>query len=253
MADSNFELFGTGRPNSFGVSFSDSINISGDPRFDKGNPLTTAPINRFGGTQSPESPRTLDEMMSAPINRVGEKNMFNPPKPTEADKITESVEELTDVQRQQGLSQAQTTLALAGAKFFLDTLNANSAYRGLEGATQLNILESRRMAADAVARSKQRALDARSEGILAGEATALSLAAQGQEVDSQTVGRAVGSVEEMGIYNALQEEIAGFREALGFQLEEVSMEFQLDQARIDRDMQIFSSGLNLAATGVGLL
>jgi hypothetical protein len=123
----------------------------------------------------------------------------------------------------------------------------------MELSTQLNIQESRRLANDAIERSKQRSLEAIGEGQLAGEQAMLSLAAQGQKATGANVQNVVGSIQNIALYNGMQEEINGVREALGFELEEVMLNYQLDQAAVDRDSQILSSGLNLALTAGSFL
>lgn len=137
---------------------------------------------------------------------------------------------------------------MAAAQFGLTVLNANSAYSSQSQAAQLNIMEARRLGSDAIERGKQRSLEAQVEGVLAGDEAKLALAAQGQDVSGAGVQKVVGSLEDIGLYNALQEETDSITEALGFDLEEVSIGFQLDQAEIQRDSTILSSALNFGAT-----
>lgn len=139
-------------------------------------------------------------------------------------------------------------LYLAAASFGLDVMNANSAYGAVQSASQLNILESRRQGSDAIERGRQRSLDARVEGQLAGGDAALALAAQGQDVQGADAQKVIGSLEDIGIYNGLQEETNSIRESLGHDLDIVALEHQIDQAEIQRDSTILSSALNFGTT-----
>ena len=172
----------------------------------------------------------------SPIGRVAE--------PTTADAIGLQ----TDQMKQEAESEKNSKMFLAAANFGLSVFNANSAYGAIQSASQLNILEARRLAGDAITRGKQRALEAQVEGEQVGKQALLSLAAQGQDVQGAAVQKVQGSFEDIGLYNALQEETNAITESLGFDLEEVSIGFQLDQAEIARDTSIISAGLNLGAS-----
>jgi hypothetical protein len=159
---------------------------------------------------------------------------------TEGDKIVGALEEQT---KQAGRAQ----LALAGASFFADVLNANSAYATVQGQAQMNILQARNQAADAISRGRQAQLDAQSEGYQAGQSALLAMAAQGQDIQGAGVEKIQGSYEAMGIMNGMREEINSMREALGFKLEEVNYDYQVAQAGIGRKNAIIGSALNFAA------
>jgi len=132
----------------------------------------------------------------------------------------------------------------AGLKFGLDMLNAKSAYDAVSSAAALNIMETRRQANDALARGKQAALEERVAGELQGEQTLLSMIAQGQGAQSDQTTQAVGSDEDIGIYNGLQAEINSITEAMGFELEEIAINYQVDQAKIERNASYLSSAAN---------
>ena len=81
----------------------------------------------------------------------------------------------------------------------------------------------------------------------------LAMAAQGQDVSGAGVQRIAGSYEAMAEQNAMQLEINGIKEALGFELEEVNYNFQVANAKINRDTTILSSALNLGAQAYGVM
>ena len=140
--------------------------------------------------------------------------------------------------------------AVAVLKGVAEINNAKSAYRALKGQAQLNIMMAQNQAADAVYRGKQLALDRQAEGVQAGQQSLLAAAAQGQDVAGAGAQKIQQSFEAMGVYNAMREEINSIREAMGFELEEVGLEFQIAQGEIARDSAIANAYLN---TGVGLL
>ena len=144
-----------------------------------------------------------------------------------------------------------SSLYLSAARFGVDVMNANSAYSSIAGAARLNVLEARRKSLDALERGKQRSLEARAEGQLEGESAILALAAQGQDVSGLNAQNVQSSLEAMGAQNALQEEINGIRESLGFELEEVAINYQMSQAATQRTTSILSSALNLGAKYYG--
>lgn len=145
-------------------------------------------------------------------------------------------------------------LGLAGAGFLIDIANANNAYVATTGQAQLNIIQARNQAADALYRGHQSALDQQLQGYQAGQHSQLSAAAQGQDVSGAGAQKVQGSQEAVGIFNGMKEEINSMREALGYQLEEVVYDYQTDQAAITRDNAYIGAGLNLgAAAGSALL
>ena len=147
----------------------------------------------------------------------------------------------------------QEKLALAGAQFAVTLINADAAYRQAAGAAQFNIMMARNQANDALYRGRLRAGQAKSEARTVADSAILSLAAQGQDVSGTGVGRVESSIEAMGEQNAMMLEINGIKEALGFQLEEVNYNYQLENAAINRDMTILSSALNLGAQAYGVM
>ncbi len=168
-------------------------------------------------------------------------------------KISDSTDKQTDLIKSINEDNKMQTRTMAAASFFLDMQNANSAYRSVQNAAAINIMEARRQGYDAIERGRQRALEAQVEGSQAGEDSLLYLAAQGQDVSGAGAKKVQGSLEDVGLYNALTEQINSVREALGFELEEIGINYQLDLAKIDRDSTILSSGLSAAAKIGGTL
>jgi len=158
-----------------------------------------------------------------------------------------------DVIKEESSRTRKLETGLAGAKFFADVLNANSAYNALEGQAQLNIVQARNQAADALYRGRQAQMEAQSEGRQAGESAILAMAAQGQDVSGSAVQKIQGSYEAVGIFNGMREEINSIREALGYQLEETAYNYQVRNADIARQSAILGSALNLGASSIGAL
>jgi hypothetical protein len=160
-------------------------------------------------------------------------------------------ETVQDVIKSEGLKDRQLNAIMAGARFFADVLNANSAYNAASGQAQLNILQARNQAADALYRGRQARIEAESEGRQAGESALLAMAIQGQDVSGSAVQKIQGSYEAMGVFNGMREEINAVREALGYELQEVAYDYQIRNAEIARNSAIIGSGLNFAASSVG--
>lgn len=161
--------------------------------------------------------------------------------PTEGDKIVNKLGQM-----EEDSNNAQKGLAVAN--WFADITNANNAYRAAEGQAQLNIVQARNEAADAIMRGHQAQLDRQSEGYNAGQDATLAMVAQGQDARGGAVNKIRGSYEAMGYMNGAREMINAYREALGYELEEVAYEYQVDQAAINRDNQIFASTAKTVVT-----
>lgn len=145
----------------------------------------------------------------------------------------------------------KSKLALAGAQFGLDIMNATTQYRNVEGATRFNILQSKNQAADAIYRGRQAGMAETSAAKSQAEDATLALAAQGQDVQGAGVSKIVNSYEAIGAQNAALAESNAMREALGYELDQVSQNYQLDIAKINRNQQYISSALNFGATAAG--
>lgn len=160
---------------------------------------------------------------------------------SDGDKIVNKLDQM-----ESNSDKAQAGLAVAN--WFADISNANNAYRAAEGQAQLNIMQARNEAADAIQRGHQAQLDRQSEGHQAGQDATLAMVAQGQDARGGSVNKIRGSYEAMGYMNGAREMINAYREALGYELEEVAYEYQVDQAAINRDNQIFASTARTAVT-----
>src|SRR5690606_4355668 len=115
----------------------------------------------------------------------------------------------------------------------------------------MNILNARYNANDAIIRGKQRALEAREEGIDEGNTAMLLLAAQGQDISGMNAQDVESSYETIGIYNGLQEEINGIREALGYDMQIAEINYELDAREMQRDNTILASAINFGVTAAG--
>ncbi len=158
-----------------------------------------------------------------------------------------------DVIEEQGIKNREFAFLQAGAQFFADVFNANAAYAAASGQAQLNIMQARNQAADALYRGRQAQMEAQSEGRRAGESALLAMAVQGQDVSGSAVQKIQGSYEAMGVFNGMREEINAVREALGYKLEEVAYDYQIRNAGIARQSAIIGSAINFGASGIGTL
>jgi hypothetical protein len=163
------------------------------------------------------------------------------------ERIANATEKQLEFMKERASNKKKADMALAGAEFIINVLNAQSAYNTAKGQAGLNITMARNQAADALYRGHQAAMDAQSEGNNAGQSALLNMAAQGQDVNGSAVTKVQGSYEAMGVYNGMREEINSMREALGFELEEVAIDYQLKTAKAARNASMISSGLTLAA------
>lgn len=158
-----------------------------------------------------------------------------------------AAEKANVLKRQELESERTGASVLAGVEFAANVFNANSAYNSAAGQAGLNIMMAKNQAADALYRGREAQMAAQSEGYDAGQSALLAMAAQGQDVNSAAVGKIQGSYEAMGIYNGMQEEINSMREALGYELEQSNIKYQLRSAKAARDLSIIGSGLTAGA------
>jgi len=189
----------------------------------------------FGGNRAPSNP-----------------NQPNPEKNESA--LSEAAEEIRKskkLEAKQKELDMQSEAMLDGASFMLDVYNANSAYKAYENANALQIQEARAAASDAIFRGKERAFQMTQQGNLLSEDVKVAMAAQGQDVSGPAVESIVDSYKTVAAYNAFKEETNGIREALGYQIQEVALDFELDQREIERDSKIISSALDFGTSTYG--
>ena len=199
------------------------------------------------------NPSRLGQDPSSTLDVEDLSNSFDRPSFGQAVKSSEqqsadSLKDISDQQRDKTKNERNSRLAFAGAKLFLDVMNAKSQYDAVDGQSKLNIYQANISASDAISRGAGRALERKQEGKREGQSALVALAAQGIDVDSSGAQRVVASQEAVGIYNGMLEEINASREALGFELQKVQFGFQRDQAKIQRDTAIIGSSLEFGAT-----
>lgn len=218
--------------------------------------MTQPPIDIEGYISAPSTPVPKPKLSAPVISSVSNAVKPAPPKPTAPvvdptvgaiNNQTAAIGEQTAAFKAADTRARNTQMALAGANFLLEIGNAQNAYVATTGQAQLNILQARNQAADAIYRGHQAGLDRQSEGYNQGQQAVLALAAQGQDVGGAAVGKVQGSFEAMGAFNGMREEINSLREALGFELEEVAYEYQIDNAGIARENAFIGAGLQLGA------
>jgi hypothetical protein len=214
-----------------------SINVDGTV-VKKTRKATVAPISYAGGDYKAPPAK-------APSSAAG---VVKTQAQVKTDPALDEIKKSNALEAEKWETYKGTQKALAAGGFLIDVMNANNAYNAASGQAQLNIMQARNQAADALYRGRQAAMDRQSEGYQAGQDSLLAMAAQGQDVGSAGVQKIQGSYEAIGLFNAMQEEINSMREALGYELEEINYGYQLDQALIARDNAIFGSALNTAVT-----
>lgn len=167
----------------------------------------------------------------------------------------------SDSQRLVDAAETQTTIlenrqnaqvAIAGARLFANVMNAQSQYATIAQNSRTNIFLANQSAADAISRGKQQSLAAESQGRSQGDMAKLALAAQGQDVQGAGVGKIVAGQEAVGIYNGMIAEMNASREALGYEQEAIQYMGRIEQAEIQRNFSILSSGLQFGASTIPL-
>lgn len=180
----------------------------------------------------------------------------------ERDPVQESSDQFVEATKTQAKASQTTAdilkenqkrqLAVAGARFFANVMNAQSQYTAISEQARTNIFLANQSAADAIARGKQASLQLEQRGRQMGENAKLAAAAQGQDVKGAGVDKLVAGQESVGIYNAMIAEMNANREALGFEQEAIQYMGQIEQAEIQRNFSILSGALQFGASAIPL-
>lgn len=147
----------------------------------------------------------------------------------------------------QNMSSENLTKLKAGiqaAKFGADILNANANYNETIATSRANIAIAQNNINDAIYRGREAQLARESEGIRAAGQASLGLAAQGIDVNGALGQQIAGSFEAVGALNGAKELINSYREALGYEIQQVNDEYAMEMAGINRDTQYFNAALN---------
>lgn len=134
-----------------------------------------------------------------------------------------------------------TKAALSVADSVVDIFNAQNKYSAVSEANRINIFNSKMLANQAAAQGYQQGIYARSQGKQAADTALLSMAAQGQDVNAGATQKLEGSYEAVGIYNQMQEEINGMRQALGYEMKAIEYQRQTNAAEFQRNMTFLQS------------
>lgn len=228
----------------FKAKIDSGINIIGSPS----EPQQPS-INVTEGVVQPKPPSKTVRIQKETLEKTP--SIFDPG--ADLSMPTGEARTTADVIEEQGVKNRELAFMLAGAQLFSDVFNANAAYAAASGQAQLNIMQARNQAADALYRGRQAQMEAQSEGRRAGESALLAMAVQGQDVSGSAVQKIQGSYEAMGVFNGMREEINAVREALGYKLEEVAYDYQTRNAGIARQSAIIGSAINFGASGIGTL
>lgn len=211
---------------------SSTSGISSPSTLRRSSPVSPEAINVEGDVSHIPS--------SAPKMTPYEESMSN-----SAAKTAKAASDTLELTKKGNSAYTKGQMALAGAEFLIDVANANNQYEGAKGQARMNITMARNNAADAISRGHQAQLDRQSEGYNAGQDALLAAAAQGQDVGGAGVQKIQGSYEAIGIENGMREEINSMREALGYELEEIDYNRQVEMARINRNNALIGSTLSL--------
>jgi hypothetical protein len=213
-----------------------SVFREGDAKDASGNPAS----------KSPTKVQAVKTQSDPDLNRIeNQEGTFREMSPEE--QTADSMQGLLEEQQAQRNEAKAQQRMLSGGKFFLDVMNSQSAYSSFENASILNIQNQRMQANDALMRGKQRSMQAQQEGRRYSDDALLRMAAQGQDVSGLATESIRSSYEQVAAYNAMEEETNAIREALGYDLQEVAIEYELEQKRIQRDSTIISSALEFGA------
>lgn len=229
----------SGEPMSFSQGPTDVIAEPKKKATPKVTKTSSAPINYIGtsaaGKLGPNivgEQNNMKSLDSVDLNKVAELKEVGAPK-SAADEIAKGNAKYSQYQK-----------ALAGASFMIDVMNASSAYAATTGQARLNIMQARNDASDAIYRGRLAQMDRQSEGNQMGQQATLAMAAQGQDVSGSATAKVVGSQEAIGYEMGAREMINAYREALGYELEEIAYEYQMDNAKIERDNAYIGAALN---------
>jgi len=211
-----------------------TINVEADA-----TPLSTARVRVIRSPQINDSERVAPSLQAAPDTQTTA---------PQANPVASAVQGQTAEMKAQSAEAKNARLALSGAKFFADVMNANLAYNQQVGASRLNVFQVRNQMSDAVFRGSQNAMRAESEGRAAAEDATVRLAAQGQDVSGAAVQRVQDSYNLVAQQNAMQERMNALREVYGLELEETRERYNLANARNVRDASMIGSALNFGAS-----
>lgn len=141
-----------------------------------------------------------------------------------------------------------TKKAMAGLDAVADIANAQNAYSAISEANKMNIFNSKMQAQQSIAGGFQQGIFARTQGIQAADTALMSMAAQGQDVTSAASQKLAASYEAISIYNQMQQEINGVRQALGYEMKAIEYQRETDAAKFQRDMTFLTSAGKLGAS-----
>lgn len=199
--------------------------------------------NQLGRRSTPR--RAIGEQASSLTDVVGDEISINKSINTSTVGKTATSE---GVDKASGLLTAKKSLVAIDA--VADVVNAQNAYSSTSEANRINIFNSQMQAQQSVAQGFQQGLFARTQGIQAADTTLLNLAAQGQDVTSAASQKQARSFEAISIFNQMQEQINGVRQALGHEMKAIEYQRETNAAKFQRDMTFLSSAGKLGSSFV---
>lgn len=212
------------------IEYSDSIDIWGTPV-----PSPTSPSS----PSNPADSAVNTEPILSRQDSALENNFDSIARDLEGNTMSEEARQIQGLSSEVA-SNNQDLRNLRRSTAMLDAVskyaNAQNKYSALKKANELNIMSAKMAANEARAKGAQQGLYARSEGVQAGESAALAMAVQGQDVNAAATDKLEASYETIGIYNGLQAEIDGLREALGYELKAWGYQQEIEAARNQRNL-----------------
>jgi hypothetical protein len=212
---------------------------------------TSAPIDVQGDVSVPAAnqAQNIDTMMNLDVP-IPPSELVNTPElkePTAEQRSANALTKIQEQQKQDSIDAKNSQRLLATAEFAINISNALSAYNAFQQSTISAIQNKRFQANNAFINGKQRALEAIQEGERAQEDILLKQAAQGQDVSGVATESLQRSYATIAAYNAMQVESNAYREMLGYDLEEIALEFGLEQKKQERNVNIINSALRYGA------
>lgn len=140
---------------------------------------------------------------------------------------------------------AKAKAAIGGARFMLGVMNANAQYSETVNTARQNIALAQNNINDTLSRGREAQLARESEGIRAAGQSSLNMAAQGLDVSSGLGQDIANSYTAVGALNGARELINSYREALGYEIEQLNNQYAMGMAGSNRNMEYLNSALSL--------
>jgi hypothetical protein len=209
-------------------------------------PLVTSPKNTYKLQELEDnilSPEITKQPASDPFNLTGKDS--SKASDIEAAKATaEARAKALDADR-------KTALVTTSLKAVSDVMASNTQYEAIKGAADTNIYMLNHQKSLILAAGKQAAADRTMEGELNADSAALSLAAQGQDLNGAGVDKVTSSYRAMALQNAVREEAKMYAEMMGVDVQIANQDYNVEMADNANDMALYQGILNTGMSAGG--